>query len=72
MPMKPVFSASFEGDTFEIVEVAGLYHYRQQSGDETIINGQTPSLSAAMQVLMSQIASWAVDIDNGVTECGGI
>lgn len=72
MPIKPVFKAEFESDTFEIIEVAGVYHYRQTSGEEVIIEGQTPKLSGAMQALMVQMTSWAVDIDAGYTECGGI
>jgi len=72
MPIKNVFKAEFEGDVFEIVEVAGIYHYRQVCGNDTILEGQTPQLTGAMQALFVNLSSWANDIDNGVCICGGI
>lgn len=72
MPIKPIFRAEFEGDTFEVIEVAGRYHYRQKTGDETILEGESLMASEAIETLMRQITSWALDVDTGETEFGGL
>lgn len=71
--MKTVFKAEFEGDLFEVLMQTGdLYHWRQKSGDETVVHGSEKMLSLAIEAIFKRVNSWAIDIDTGSTEAGGI
>lgn len=71
--MKLVLKVQFEGDVFEVHQHAtDRYQWFQKSGDELVASGETLMLSKATEAVFDQINSWALDIDTGDTEAGGI